>query len=367
MASIYKQKNSPFFWIRYYDILEPDPKKKRKSINTKIRATRVNQKNANDFKRKFETGLNERNIYAKSGIQIKQKLLLTEGLAKFISEKSVPGANSLKPKTLLNYRLAANHLIKATEDKEIIYYSKNDDYYDLLRYFENINLSNTSRSIYSRALKTLWNYFVQENIANENIIVPIREEERDPDPIPLKDMKTILNHLKGNSLSQYQFIYFCLLCGCRPSTAMVQRKEWIDLTNLEISMLNVKARKKKRMYKFPIYSDFYELLKTMDTDDKGRLFEQYHIGKDNYTESLKFWKRQISKLYEEKQIGAKYMLKQIRPTFASYVINELGLDVYSVKNLLDHSDIRTTDKHYINLDIARKRKLLDEAKFGFNE
>jgi hypothetical protein len=87
MASIYTQKNSPYYWIRYYDILEHEPSKKRKSLNSKIPITPADQRRIEEAKKKgekpklqgtpelkkrlreFATGLAERNMQAKSGVK----------------------------------------------------------------------------------------------------------------------------------------------------------------------------------------------------------------------------------------------------------------------------------------------------------
>lgn len=39
MKGVYLQKNSPYYWIRYYDKFEQNDTRKRKSINTKIEVT----------------------------------------------------------------------------------------------------------------------------------------------------------------------------------------------------------------------------------------------------------------------------------------------------------------------------------------
>ena len=56
MASIYTQKNSPYYWIRYYDILEHEPSKKRKSLNSKIPITPADQRRIEEAKKKSSSG-----------------------------------------------------------------------------------------------------------------------------------------------------------------------------------------------------------------------------------------------------------------------------------------------------------------------
>ena len=118
MASIYTQKNSPYYWIRYYDILEHEPSKKRKSLNSKIPITPADQRRIEEAKKKgdkpelqgtpelkkrlreFKTGLAERNMQAKSGVKLIKRLTLSEGYKEFKEARSIPGSKKyLKPKT----------------------------------------------------------------------------------------------------------------------------------------------------------------------------------------------------------------------------------------------------------------------------
>ena len=92
MKGIYTQKNSPNYWLRYYDILEPNPNKKRKSLNTKIQITQADLRRIDAARNNghrvelqgtpelrkllkgFKTGLAQRNIEAKSGVKLVKKL-----------------------------------------------------------------------------------------------------------------------------------------------------------------------------------------------------------------------------------------------------------------------------------------------------
>jgi hypothetical protein len=136
VKGIYLQKKSPYYWLRYYDKLEPDPSRKRKSVNTKILITPSDQRRARKKTRlegtaelrrllkQFKTGLAERNLQAQSGIKLKKDLKLSEGYAEFKQLKSVPGnKGQIKQKTIKSYDLAVDHLIKSCGDKKIYKYN----------------------------------------------------------------------------------------------------------------------------------------------------------------------------------------------------------------------------------------------------
>lgn len=112
-----------------------------------------------------------------------------------------------------------------------------------------------------------------------------------------------------------------------------------------------------------------QLLKLMKADKgPGRLFSMYSVVPEHYTWPLSFWKRGMASLVKGEKISKAYSLKQIRPTLASYLINKLKMDIYTVKKLLDHSDVKITDNHYIDFRVDNVRKELDEIKLkGFLE
>lgn len=403
MKGIYLQPNSPYYWLRYYDKLESNANRKRKSLTTKIEVTPSDRQRyflsrkkkekpkyqgnleLRKFLSGFKSGLNERYINFRHDIKIIKDLTLTEGLEEFKKEKSVPGSRKeLKAKTIIHYDLAVGHMINACGDKKIYKYN-NEDYVRLLYYFEDLRIpsgkvknksgdleqkyrpmSINSRSVYTRTLRALWNFFLSKHYTATNIIEAIEEEGREPAPIPSNEMHTIIKYFQDDKVypHHYWIIYFMLLTGCRPSSAIAQLKEDINYKRKIITIKNVKSgkRKKKEYYLFPLYNELKNLLLQMNVKDgdKGRLFDMYAIVPENYTWPLSFWKRAMKYLHKSKLISAEYKLKQIRPTFISFLINELKLDIYVVYKLADHADIKVTDKHYIDFKLDGVRKELDE-------
>lgn len=399
MRGVYLQKQSPFYWVRYYDKYEQNPSKKRKSIGTKIEVTAADRKRAELKKpligtdklrslvNSFRNGLAARDIERKSGVKFHSDLILSEGYKEFAFIRSVPGSKKqIKKKTLINYDIAVNHMIKACGDKKIHKYSSND-LIDLLNYFDAIKIpgkkithedgkieilykpmSQNSRSIYTRSLRSLWAYFCDKNYAARNIIEAVEAEEKDPAPIPLDEMYNIISYLEADTNYKHHFhlIYFLLLTGCRPSSAMVQLKENIDFKRKFITIRNVKAgkKKKKEFYKYPLYKELDNLIRNMGVSagETGRLFHMFALNELHYTAPLSFWDRLIKILKNTKQVREYYTLKQIRPTTASFLINVLKMPVLTVKRLLDHTDMKITDKHYIELDLSKVRKEMDDIE-----
>lgn len=383
MKGIYVQRRSPFYWIRYYDVFEQDPKKRSKSVNTKIEISNADRKRILSGKKvagnaevlrlagEFIRELAKKKLEERAQVKLKKRIKLSQGLSEFLKDRSIPGTDRyLRAKTILIYKQSVKHFIKAANDKYLDEYGITE-YNDLLFYYEELELTQNSRAIYTRSLHTLWNYFLSKQYVLRNIIEPLSGEEKDPDPIPLQDMETILFYLRADKEYPYHFhlIYFMFLTGCRPSSAVVQLKEEINFKRKEISIHNVKAggkqSSKKTHYAFPLYNELYNLLTEqmgVKPGEMGRLFPQFKYSETSYTESLKFWNRKINSLYRTHQISRQYILKQIRPTSAFYFINEMKLSIYTVQKLLDHSTVKVTEKHYAKLNMSQTKSELDDMK-----
>jgi len=50
------------------------------------------------------------------------------------------------------------------------------------------------------------------------------------------------------------------------------------------------------------------------------------------------------------------------PIAASYMINAPKMKILTVKQILDHSDIKITERHYVRLNLKGIREELDEFK-----
>lgn len=400
IRGLYTQKKSPFYWLRYYDKLEPDPKKKSKSICTKIEISGADLRRIEDasmqnirpilkgtpevrsFNDAFRKGLHEIWLQSRLKMKLQYQLLLSEAFKEFVSERSIPGKkDQLRERSIVNYGIAIEHLIEACGDREVHTYTQND-FHKLLHYFEDYKfkgvtekdgtvsfklLSQTTRSIYVRTLKSLWAYFLKKGLVREQIFENLRVEDADPEPIPLDDMWRILSQLKDNTNypNAYAIIRFLFLTGCRVSSAMVQLKENIDFNEKVIKIQNVKSgrRKGREIYLFPLYGELESLLRDemgVKPGDTGRLFGHFKINEMDYTSPLGFWDRLMTTLTKFGKIKKKYTLKQIRSTAATYFINNMKFDIYRVKKLLDHSDVKVTERNYIRYDVDLVRHVLDE-------
>jgi len=257
MRGVYIRKDSPFYWIRFYDKHESKAAKKRKSINTKIEVTRADRNRATKHEKligtyelrrrleEFRRGLFERNAMAQASVKVNRTPLLSEAFMEYRRSKTIPGSpQELKRATLESYSYAVDQVVKACGDKAVHKYDESD-YAKLLHHFESRNLSMNSRAIYTRSLRAVWNYFVAKKLAASNVIAAIASEKKEPDPIPLSDLSVIMDTLRLDERNphHYHFVAFMMLTGCRPSSAVVQLKENVHLSENYITIENVKTSK----------------------------------------------------------------------------------------------------------------------------
>ncbi len=366
MKGIYTQQRSPYYWLRYYDQLEPEADKKRKSLNTKITITPADKKRIAEARKngqkvqlqgtpdlrkllkEFRAGLNERNIEAKSGVKIKKSLLFSEGVKEYLFYKP-----KLKKSTVDMYNYAANQMIEACGDKKINRYTKKD-YTLLIRHCQNQKLSEATSAIITRHLHPLWNYFVKNSYALDNIIIKLKTPKGIPKPIHPKELRTILKYYQDKGIAkQENTVLFLLFTGMRPSSAVVQDWEWIDLENEMMTVFNVKSN---RFFLFPIHSELKKLLIKIGVKNKGLVLGY------KATDSLGFFKRDMHKLAISDLISTEYSLYNLRDTFASYLANK-DVDVSNVQELLNHSDIRITQGHYVKMQTKYLKKKIDKVDF----
>lgn len=152
-----------------------------------------------------------------------------------------------------------------------------------------------------------------------------------------------------------------------PSTALVQKRSQIDFNRKFIERLNVKGmRKQNSLYIYPLFKELEDLVKRImqhpDKDGGDRLFSHYKIGNNNYTDSFWWWYADQKKLKMVGLISQTYEMKQIRKTFPSYAINELGFSKEEIKFLLDHTDESIAENHYLNLRYDNVRERFEKKR-----
>lgn len=331
MASIYKYKDH--YYIRYYD--KTDQKSKSKA--TGLQATIANKSKANKMARDFQYQIENGYIQSKYATSP----TLDELQAEYYEAKE------LKPKTKSIVNLAVNHLKTITGNKNIDCITK-EDYTKLLKSFRASNKSKNTIAIYFRHLFALFNYAIKKDYIKINVIEKTAAEKKTKVIITEDDLQVILNNT--SNIEQKHFLYFLILTGFRISSAIESYWENVDLEKNIFMCNNIKADNIKP---FPIYPEFRKLLLEMTPKQKGKIFSYKSIH------SLKFFSRQVDKLFESGRIKNKYTFHCFRKTAISKWMNA-GLDPYDVMNLAMHSDIKVTLEFYTEIEMKRLNKTMEE-------
>lgn len=325
MGTLYKGRNSPYWHYKY--VLDGV----RKDISTKCR----NRRDAEHFVKLLEAKQNEKVIF-----NIKVSPPLSIGLKHYLSVRS------LKKSSESSYKNAVEHFITAAGEKRIDEYTI-FDYEALIHYLEKNDFAEASKGIITRNVFAVFNYFVKNEYIRKNPITAIRIKEK-PKPIDELDLKEIRKYFAENDPLFYRIIEFALLTGFRRSTICAPMS--IDMPRRLIQARNVKA---DRDFVIPIYKALEEFL-------VGCGYKEYFVGRftklNESTISHKFGYG-ITKLTEEKRISKHYKFHHLRHTAATE-FGKAGLDIKSIKDILDHTDIRTSE-NYIKTNFEYLRSKLD--------
>ncbi|MFA5805550.1 MAG: tyrosine-type recombinase/integrase [Melioribacteraceae bacterium] len=324
MSSLYKGKNSKNWHLKI--VING----KRQDISTKC----TNRKDAENFVKQYELKLREK----VSGV-IKVCPTLSQGLKHYVT------VNKLGKNTIRSYKNACEHFITVNGDKRFEEYTI-FDHSRFIEYLDKNNFSEATKGIMTRSLFSIFNYFVKNDYIKRNPIKAIRKTEL-PKPISEKDLNEILNYLHENDKEFEKIVRLALLTGFRRST--ICEVLGIDMDRRLIQAKNVKAG---RDFIIPIYEELERFLR----NEFG--IEKLFVGKitklNISTISHKFHSANVE-LYNKGKISASYKFHSLRHTAATNFGNK-GLDLKSIKDILDHSDLKTSEGYVQqNLDFLRER------------
>ncbi len=339
------KEHKGYWTIFYYDRVKKYTRKK----STGLKATQQLKALAKDKLKKFQLNY----LKDKLNFKVTGSIKLSEGLELFFSSRE------LRPKTQEIYKLAVDHFIEAVGDKEVNIIDRKD-YAAFIKYVS--NKSQNSRSIWTRHLRSLWNYFLQpdEDIpelkyAEQNIIKVVPEKQKPPKPILDEDLTDILNELKKKitssdkrlSRDQYYFVAFILNTGVRISTALEFKWEDINWGEGFINLKNVKIN--GNIFQFPLTEEVLTLLKEYGIQKTGKVFPY------SSTDSIKFWYRTQKDLKLEQHYG----IHRTRKTFLSKMARKIPIDKLSA---VTDTDPKTLRKYYVQHEIKEIGKEMDAVK-----
>ena len=324
MAFVYKPPHSKTYRIGYYD----SGTQKSRSVSAKTRDLRIANKVCKDFDAKVRLNLNQADEKI-LGTSIK----LSEAFKLFLNQ------GKRKPKTVTAYTTALDHLYKVAGDKPVQHYSK-FHYYKLIDYFQSINLSVNSIANYTRHLRSLFNWLLDEEFINKNIIKRKKPIKTDVVPIPPEDLQAILNYfLEKKKTKQYNLVKIKFLCAFRIGEVIRCCGEDFDIKNRTVFVRNFKGN---RTEEISMLDDIYNFVKHTSLPKKGRWFDYTHPDS-----TRSFWKTAM------KDLNFKYTFHQLRKSRGTQLANGKAAALF-VQKFMRHTDYRTTLQYYVktNMELA---------------
>jgi len=145
-----------------------------------------------------------------------------------------------------------------------------------------------------------------------------------------------------------------LQTGMRKSEIANLRWEQVDLNNREIAVIKTKSGRKRMI---PINKDLCEVLTGLRGSNKGSEFIfQYADPKTGAKRHLRYFRRAFEAACRRAGITG-LTFHDLRHTFASRLVRK-GADLITVKDLLGHSSVRTTER-YSQSNREQKQKAVE--------
>lgn len=178
----------------------------------------------------------------------------------------------------------------------------------------------------------------------------VRLPEREP--LAWLTKAQIAELLSTDDLEFRRFLQFLLYTGCRRNEALGITWDDVDLAKGQLIVRGAIGKMGKRRT-IPISIALAHVLGDWPRPQVGRLFPHYRPNQI----SMKFrrWAGQIG-------LPKGLSIHSLRATFGSQLI-AAGVNIYTVSQLLGHSSVKVTEKHYLALDPEHVQDAVNRLSF----
>lgn len=234
-----------------------------------------------------------------------------------------------------------------------------DDIEDWSIYLKDIQNSQNSRRIKLAALSSFYDYLMERNIVNKNIVKPLikklKIDTKEQTYLTASEVVSILKII--TNYKEYAIIMTMVNTGIRVSELINIKLS--DYKEDKLEIINGKGGKDRVVYlndKTKEAIDDYLKVRKESKYDNLFISDQ---GTPLRTESLN---RTIKKLAHNANVNKDISCHSLRRTCATGLYRE-GVDIVTLKDILGHSNISTTDRYIKNQSFAT-RETMKSHGFG---
>jgi integrase len=323
----YKRKDSPYWWIGWYD---PATGEKGKPYSTKTRNEREASLMVKEKERELLRKANEQSIITPARTAIK----FSEAFELYKQDKR-NSQKSFTEGTIGTYTRALKYLYKSCGDKPVHKYDRSD-YHKFINSMS--SLSHNTKALNSSNVYAIFRFLTSEKFIKEN---PFKR-------LPLKQKEfTVLTDAEVGAIRSYaastkyaSLIDFQILSAFRLDEAVNCRTK-----NIRDGRISVKAKGGK-MRSIPIsdemqaWLDCYFMKSGIKKGGDVRLFNF------PYKHAVNFW----SKLKRDLNLGRGRSSHALRKYTLTNMANS-GVPINYVMEYAGHTDIKTTLQYYVKNDL----------------
>jgi len=371
-----------FIHMKYYDKSEPDPKKRNKQFSTQIPNDKKGKRLAQEYLKRFDSGLLEKDILHLRGVNTKRTtVFFSEAFADFIIKSQERINKPLTHSSELAYIQTRDLFLGFAGDRPLSEYNQRH-YIEFVSYLDKRtfkvtkslvvgfvhtyrNMSSATIAKHTRQLKALFNYFFNHVEHLDRFIIEARTPPKGhPISIPPDVIEKIIIESKRRADFPHQayFIRFALMTGARASSVLAQTWDKIYFDRGFIEIYNVKT---KHFYPFPLHDELLLMLKELRGEHPkiGRLFPQYSTERSTPIFWIRLIKRLVETEDEKRHIDHAYTFHQLRKTFATWIANS-GTGTDKLQVLLDHSSSEVTKEFYTENNMKIFKGIVEKVSFG---
>ncbi len=167
---------------------------------------------------------------------------------------------------------------------------------------------------------------------------------------PNEYQRLLESALYFNNKDLQDFIKLLVMTGCRQSEVLTLKWQNVHFDKRHFVVLNTLSKSKRTMYKYLNDTAYSVLLERYDNKQGDYVFMNSKTNKPIKSFN-KGW--QLCK----KRANVNCRMHDLRHTYASWLVQK-GVPIYTVKELLGHGDIASTQR-YAHLDFAAKIEALN--------